>query len=75
MLQMYVNYMQSACYSCQILMKLEFSRRVLKTTRILNFMKIRPVGVELFHADKQNMTKLIVAFSSFANAPKIEDVW
>ena len=34
-------------------------------------MKIRPVAAELFHADRQtDMTKLKVAFSSFANAPK-----
>jgi len=34
-------------------------------------MKIRPVGAELFHVDRQNdMTKLIVAFRNFANAPK-----
>jgi hypothetical protein len=33
-------------------------------------MKIRAVGAELFHADRQIMTKLIVAFYSFANAPK-----
>jgi hypothetical protein len=32
-------------------------------------MKIRPVGAE-FHADRQIMTKLIVAFHSYANAPK-----
>jgi hypothetical protein len=37
-------------------------------------MKIRPVGAELFHADGQadgqtDMTKLIVAFRNFANAP------
>jgi len=33
-------------------------------------MKIRPVGAELFHADGQiDMTQLIVAFLSFANAP------
>jgi hypothetical protein len=33
-------------------------------------MKLRPVGVELFHADGQtDMTKLTVAFRSFANAP------
>jgi len=32
-------------------------------------MKIRPVGAK-FHADGQSdMTKLIVAFRSFANAP------
>ena len=41
-------------------------------------MKIRPVGVELFHADRQtngmtqDMTKLIVAVSNFANVPKKE---
>ena len=29
-------------------------------------MKIRPVGTELFHADRQiDMTKLIIAFSQF----------
>ena len=34
-------------------------------------MKIRPVGAELFHADGRTyMTKLIVAFRNFANAPK-----
>jgi len=34
-------------------------------------MKIRPVGAELFRADgRTDMTKLIVAFRSFANAPK-----
>ena len=34
-------------------------------------MKIRPVGAYLFHADGHaGMTKLKVAFHSFANAPK-----
>ena len=34
-------------------------------------MKIRLVGGELFHADSQtDMTKLIVAFRNFTNAPK-----
>jgi hypothetical protein len=34
-------------------------------------MKIRPVGADLFHADKRaGITKLIVAFRNFANAPK-----
>ena len=34
-------------------------------------MKIRPVGAELFHPDGQtDMTKVIVAFRYFANAPK-----
>jgi len=39
-------------------------------------MKILPVGAELVHADgwtdrQTDMTKLIVAFCNFANAPKI----
>jgi hypothetical protein len=38
-------------------------------------MKIRPVGAELFNADRQtdgrtDMTKLIVGFRNFAKAPK-----
>jgi len=38
------------------------------------FMKICPVGAELFHADRRtdgltDITKLIVASCSFANAP------
>ena len=39
-------------------------------------MKIRPVGVESFHADRQTgMTKLIVAFRNFVqSARKMKDV-
>jgi hypothetical protein len=34
-------------------------------------MEIRPVGDEMFRADgREDMTKLIVAFRNFANAPK-----
>ena len=44
----------------------------LKNAQISNFMKIRPVGAELFDADEQTdrHDKLIVAFRNFANAPK-----
>jgi hypothetical protein len=35
-------------------------------------MQIRPMGAELFRADgRTGMTKLIVAFRSFVNGPKI----
>jgi hypothetical protein len=39
-------------------------------------MKIRPVEAELFHADEwtdrqTDMTKLMVTFRNFANAPKM----
>jgi len=47
-------------------------------------MKIRPMAAELFHvegetgreADRQtDMTKLLDAFSTFTNAPKIADLF
>ena len=64
-------FMWSTRYSCQILMKLEFSRQIFENTQILNFMKYRPVAAELFHADRRtDMMKLTVAFRSFAKAPK-----
>jgi len=58
-------------------MKPEFLDRFLKTAQILNFMKIRPVGAESFHAEGQtdtrrDTTKLMVAFPNFAKAPKKE---
>jgi len=37
-------------------------------------MKIRLMGAELFHTDGQtDMTRLMVTFRNFANAPKKED--
>jgi len=42
-----------------------------KNAQIPNFLQIRRVGAELFHADRQtDMTKLTLAFRNFANAPK-----
>jgi len=38
---------------------------------VSNFLKIRPVGPELFHAGgRTDIMKLTVAFHSFANTPK-----
>ena len=54
-------------------MKIGFSRKIFekKTPEIPNFMKIRPVRAELFHADgRTDVMKLVVAFRNFANAPK-----
>jgi hypothetical protein len=63
--------MYSARYSCQILIKLEFSRQIYEKTRISNFMKIRPAGAEVFHTDGVQIdTKLTVTFRNCANAPK-----
>jgi hypothetical protein len=46
-------------------MKLEFFYTFSKKAQIWSFIKICPVGAELFYADGQtDMTKLIVAFRS-----------
>jgi hypothetical protein len=50
-------------------MKLEFSRQIFE--KYSNFMKIRPVGAELFHEEgRTDMTKLTPSFRNFAKAPK-----
>ena len=53
-------------------MEIEFYRQIyLKKTSNIRSLKIRPVGAELSDEDGQtDMTKLTVAFRSFANAPK-----
>jgi len=50
---------------------LYFLTKFSKSSQIQNFMKILPVGADLFHADGQtDMTKLTVAILNSANAPK-----
>jgi hypothetical protein len=60
---------------------MNFLHKCLETAQISNFMKFRPVGVELFHVDGQkarqvssdaDLTKLVVAIRNFANAPKYQ---
>jgi hypothetical protein len=51
--------------------KSNFLYRFSTNAQISNFIKIRPVEAELFHADGQaDMKKLIVAFRNIANSPK-----
>jgi hypothetical protein len=60
-------------YSVHILSIRDFSRQILrkKIFKIPNFVKIRPVGDQSFHADRRiDMTKLTVASRKFTNAPK-----
>jgi len=53
------------------LMRLEFSRHILKNPQIPNFMKILSMGVVLIHVDRQrDMATLIVSLCNFVNAPK-----
>jgi hypothetical protein len=56
-------------------MEFEFLDTFSKNTPISNFMKIPPVGAEVYHAEGQtdgetNMTKLTVTFRNFSNAFK-----
>jgi len=54
---------------------LNFLEKVLKNSQILIFMKICPVGTELFHADEKadrqtDIRELLVAFCDFAKMSK-----
>jgi len=69
---MYIGLHVKYRYSCQILIKLEFSELIFEKHSIKNFMKISLMGAKWFRADgRTGMTKLTVAFGGFANAPKI----
>jgi len=48
---MYIGrHVKYRCYSCQILMELEFSGQILENPKNPYVLKIRPMEVELFHA-------------------------
>jgi len=71
---MYTVFTQSIRYSCQILLNSNFLDRFWKNTQMSNFIKIRPVWAEVFHAEglmegQTDMTKLVVVLYNFANAP------
>jgi len=55
-------FIESTRYCSQIVVKLKFSRQIFINIQTSNFMKIRPVEAELFHADgrtdkKTDMTR------------------
>ena len=54
--------------------EMNFHHRSSKTTQISNLMTIRHVRAQLSHGQR-DMTKLIVAFRNFTNAPKSELTW
>ena len=51
-------------------MKLEILGQIFRKSQISNLIKIRPVGADLFHADRQTDMELIVTFRKCSNAPK-----
>jgi hypothetical protein len=62
---------QSAHHSCHILTYLNFLFRNSKNTRTSNFMNIRPVVADMFHAGRHD--EVIVSFRNFAQAPQQRD--
>jgi len=70
--------MQSGSYFCKILIKLKFSGQVFKkkSSNIeypSNGSRVFPLGQTDRSTDgRADMTKLIVAFRNFANAPKMD---
>jgi hypothetical protein len=63
--------MQSARYSCRILMKLEFSWQIFEKRSLnIKFYQNPSYGIRVVPCEQTDMTK--VAFRSFANSPKNE---
>ena len=52
-------------------MELEFSLQIFEKYSNINFIKILPVGTELFHAGGQTDRTKLSLFRNFANAPKM----
>jgi hypothetical protein len=73
----YIGLHVSTCYYSHILMKLDFSRHIFEKYSNIKRHVNPSCGAELFHAggrtdwqtDKQDMTKLTIAFCNFANEP------
>jgi len=67
--------MQSTCYSCRILINLEFSQQIFKKYSSIHKQKFCPLEAELFHVEwgtdvQTIMTKSIGAFGKFAKGHK-----
>jgi hypothetical protein len=57
-------------YYCPILIKFEFSKQIFeKNIQISNFVKIRQVGAELFHADDRRRNKHYEAYTGVLISP------
>jgi hypothetical protein len=67
---MYIGLHVKYRYCCQILMKLEFSRQILEIYSNIKFHENPSSGSRVVACGQTDMTKLIVAFRNFANAPQ-----
>jgi hypothetical protein len=62
--------MQRTRYSCRIIMKPEFSQQIFEKTSNYKFHQNLSIGSRVVPCGQTDMTKLIVVFRNFANAPK-----
>jgi len=67
---MYLGFHESTRYSCPILMILEFSGQIFEKYSNIKYNENRPVGAELFRADRWTDMMKLNTFRKFANAPK-----
>jgi hypothetical protein len=63
-------FMQSTCYSFQVLMKLEFSQQTFEESTNIRFHQNPSSGSQVVPCGRADTTKLIVTFRNFANPPK-----
>ena len=61
--------------SCKILMKLHFPDKLPRNPQITNFVKFRPVGVELFHAAGQTDEQTDIMKVKVASRKFCERAW
>jgi len=67
---MFVSIFSTILLTSPILMKLELPPKIFKKYSNIKFHESQLVGAMLFHADRRaDMTKLLVAFRNFINAP------
>jgi len=68
-------FVYSTRYSCPIIMKLEFSRQIFEKHSNFKFHKNPSIGSRVVPCGRTDMTKLIVVYRNFANAPKPKRVF
>jgi hypothetical protein len=76
---MYIDLMSSTLYSCQVLIKLEFSLQGFENSSKMKFNKNPSSGNPVIHCGltygQTDMTKMIVAFRNLANSPKRSKIY
>jgi hypothetical protein len=64
--------MYNTCYSCQVLMKLEFSQQIFEKKLNIKFHQNPSSGSRVVSCGRMDWTKLIVAFHNVLENPCLE---